>query len=111
MLGRATRMIEFRNNLTAIGFSDETIAEAIRLGEDTIPVYSCQLSGCYIRPDGTRYAHYATPGMYRIVGVEGESVTIRKIDLADPFVFCAKDLLAVLEPNLKCLEEDASASR
>jgi hypothetical protein len=98
----ADTLVTFRNHLEALGVYDETIAEAIRLGGDQIPVFGTQLKGCYIRDNGDRMPHFAVPGWYRILHVEGKGVWIKKDgENTDPFEFYADYLLAVLEANLE----------
>jgi len=99
-------LVTFRDHLTAIGLNEDTIADAIRIGGDQIPVFGSQLSGVYLSPAGERTAHHAVPGWYRIESVDGNIVRIRK-DGPNcwPFLFGKQFLLAVLAPNLHYAEQ------
>ena len=94
-----------RDHLAAVGCREETIAEAIRLGGDLIPVFGSQLKGCYIRPDGRRESHFAVPGWYQIMSIDCRILTIVKPSSVQPHRFeCdAQSLLAVLGANLECV--------
>lgn len=94
------RLIRFRNTLQSIGFDDETIAEAIRLGGHLVPIFSTQMDGFYVREDGRRDGHYAVPGWYEIAVNNHGYVVLSKGD-GEEFWGSRTDLLAVLGANLE----------
>lgn len=101
----ATDLFEFANNLRSIGLHENTIAETIRLCGDSIPVWGQQLPGHYDWLDGTRSCHTASPGMYRVMSVNGNVVTIKKDgENCFPFVTGSSYIRTVLSANLECFE-------
>lgn len=96
------QLVTFRDQLARLGFDDETIAEAIQLGGDSIPVFGQQLTGHYRRADGLRECHFAVPGWYRIEAIDGNTVRLRKdMPNADPFFCGASHIRFVLGANLE----------
>jgi hypothetical protein len=102
------------NNLWRAGFSIETRTKAVELGNDSVPVFGndsvpvfgSQLKGYYIDKHGRRTAHFAVPGWYRIIAVDGNSITIcSKHPLADTFSCGIEGLKFVLGANLELVEK------
>lgn len=62
----AADLLTFRRQLEAIGIDDATIAEAIRLGGNRLPLFAGQIRGQYVYSDGSRYAHFNVPGWYAV---------------------------------------------
>lgn len=91
----------FAEKLTAIGIHDSTIAEAIRLGGDKIPVFSGQLRGCYVGKHGLREAHFAVPGWYEIHSVSQLFGVVLLNKHGERFETSPDDILFVLAPNLE----------
>ena len=75
----AQELFAFRDNLTAIGCDEELTSECIRLFGAHIPVFSDQLDGFYLRPDGPKERHFANPGWYSVLKVEGKTAVIQKV--------------------------------
>lgn len=100
LIQRTQELLCFRQKLCALGFDDETIAEAIRLGHNSIPVWVQQLQGCYIRDDGRRFPHFAVTGWWHIERVEGNCVRLLDKN-GERFETSANDIKAVLSVNLE----------
>jgi hypothetical protein len=110
ILQQGKSLYHFRSLLKMIGVTDETIAEAIRLGETKIPVFGQQLRGMYQRigSDGKLIleCHFAVPGWYEVLHVLGNSVTIKSVHpRADEFVCGKEQIRAILAVNLEYVEK------
>lgn len=108
----AADFLAFRRQLEQIGIDDATIAEAIRLGGNRLPVFAGQVRGCYLRADGTRPLMFAVPGWYAIEHIgpvvspkRGPMLRIRSKPTADPFACSSFDIRHGLDVNLACVAD------